>query len=164
MNTKIQLKKKHSIAQLEHAIKSSQDEAQKTRLRAMIKIKNGATKTAVAKDFCVGRLAIISWVKAYNNNGIDGLTMSKGGRPEGNPVWDKKIFTALTKEIDKQKHCWSLPLMREWIKKHKKKDIPEQTIWYHLKLLEYSYKSLRPHPYKGEKEVQEVFKKKAYKS
>lgn len=159
MNKKIQLKNRHTIAQLEDAIKKTTDEAQKTRLRAIIKVKEGHTKTSVANYFVIGRLAVISWIKVYNEKGIDGLHMSKGGRPEGNPVWDPRIFSELTKELDRQRRCWSLPLMRVWITKKFRKDIPEQTIWYHLNLLKYSYKSVRPHPYKGDKEAQEAFKK-----
>ena len=47
------------------------------------------------------------------------------------------------------------------VQHHFKKDIPEQTIWYHLDTHKYSYKSARPHPYKGNKEQQESFKKRA---
>jgi transposase len=85
--------------------------------------------------------------------------MSKGGRPEGNPKWNTALFDNLVKEIDKGGRYWSIPLMVEWLKEHYKENVPENTVWYHLKRLNYSHKSARPHPYKGNKERQETFKK-----
>ena len=52
--------------------------------------------------------------------------------------------------------------MMEWIEQRFKKEIPEQTIWYQLDKRGYSYKSSRPHPYLGNKEKQESFKKGAW--
>jgi len=160
MNIQIKLKKTHTIAQLQKAIKVSKDEGQKTRLRALIKLKKGHTRTATAKDFVVDRKTLLFWIKEYNEKGVKALIMSKGGRPEGNPKWDKEIFKDLAKELRKNKKCWSIPLMQEWIKKKKDKEIPESTIWYHLQLLDFSYTSLRPHPYKGDRKAQKAFKKK----
>ena len=73
--------------------------------------------------------------------------------------WDQSIFDDLVKEIDKGGRYWSIPLMQKWLKEHKKQDIPESTVWYHLNRLNYSHKSARPHPYRGDKERQEAFKK-----
>lgn len=160
MNTKIQLKNKHTISQLKEAVKKSSDEGQKTRLRAIIKIKEGFTRSEVLKDFVIDRKTLLKWIKAYNKKGIEGLIFSKGGRPKGNLVWDQEIFDDLVKEINKNNQYWSIPIMQEWIEKHKKETIPSQTIWYHLKLLNFSYKSARPHPYRGNKKDQEYFKKK----
>ena len=159
MNTKIHLKNKHTIAQLQSAVKTSKDESQKTRLRALIQLKKGHTRTATAKEFVIDRKTLLFWIKTYNKEGVRALIMSKGGRPEGNPIWDKKIFNDLLKEVEKSKKCWSMPLMQEWIRKHKKKEIPESTIWYHLQLSGFTYTSLRPHPHKGDKKAQKAFKK-----
>lgn len=52
--------------------------------------------------------------------------------------------------------------MQEWIQKHHKVAILEQTVWYHMDKQGYSYKSDRPHPAKGDKEKQEVFKKRTH--
>lgn len=125
MNTKIHLKNKYAIVQLQKAIKTSKDEGQKTRLRALIKLKKGYTRTATAKEFVVDRKTLLFWIKECNKEGVKALIMSKGGRPEGNPIWNKKIFNDLLKEVKKSKKCWSVPLMREWIRKHKKKRYPK---------------------------------------
>jgi transposase len=164
MNIKIKLKNKHTIKQLENAIKESKDEGQKTRLRVLIDLKKGTPRTKIIKSFIIDYKTLLYWIDTYNKKGIDGLVMNKGGRPEGNPKWDKRIFEELTREIKKTRKYWSIPIMQEWIKKNKEKDIPEQTIWYHLKILGFSYTSLRPHPYKGDKETQKVFKKKGWKT
>ena len=49
--------------------------------------------------------------------------------------------------------------MQEWLIANKKKDIPEQTVWYRMNQLDYSYKGARPHPTQGNKEKQDGFKK-----
>lgn len=160
MTQTIQLKSHNTIAQLRQAIKHSDDEKQKTRIRAIIKLKQGSTKTDVAHEMVVSRKTVIYWVTEYNQGGIDALSMSKGGRPGGNPIWDSTIFDNLIEEVSKGGQYWSIPLMQEWVEKNHNEIIPESTIWYHLKRLDYSYKSARPHPYKGDVEKQNEFKKK----
>ena len=160
MGKQIKLKDDHTIKELKDTIKKSNDEGQKTRLRAIIKLKENNTRTTVAKEFVVNRVTITYWIKTYNKKGIEGLTMSKGGRPKGNHKWEEEIFKKLTEEIRKSKQCWSLPLMQDWIYKEENKVIPISTIWYHLQKSNFTYKSLRPHPYLGNKEKQEEFKKK----
>lgn len=102
---------------------------------------------------------VISWVKTYNKGGIEALDMDKGGRPEGNPKWNQTIFDDLVHEIEKGGRYWSIPLMVEWLKEYKKQEVPESIVWYHLDRLNYSHKSARPHPYKGDVEKQDAFKK-----
>lgn len=155
----IPLSERDSFENLRQAIRSSKEERQKTRLRAIMCLKEGRDRTSVARQFVVSLDTVTNWVKAYNEKGIVGLSMSRGGRPEGNPKWDKKIFQALQKEIDKGGRYWSIPLMRDWIEENYKENIPENTIWYHVHSDGYSYKSARPHPYHGDVEKQMAFKK-----
>lgn len=147
-----------SVEALRLAVKRSRDEAQKTRIRAIISIKEGVSQTDAARRFAVCHNTVRNWIAAYEKGGVTALAMSKGGRPEGNPHWDASIFEELAKEIDKGGY-WSVPKMQEWIKEHHKKNIPEQTVWYRMDQLDYSYKSARPHPMQGNKERQETFKK-----
>ena len=160
MSNNIALQNHNSISELKNHIKKrSTDEQHKTRLRVILGIKEGSLKQDVAKRLVVHVDTVTDWVKMYNKKGIEGLTTNKGGRKEGNPKWDTEIFSSLVKEIDKQGTYWSIPLMMKWIKEKYKQDIPEQTVWYHIDKLRYSYKSARPHPYLGNKEKQESFKK-----
>ncbi len=84
--------------------------------------------------------------------------LKPAGRKKGDVIWDASLFESLTKEIDKGGY-WSIPRMQKWLHEHHHKDIPEQTIWYRMNKLDYSYKSARPHPAQGNKEKQEAFKK-----
>lgn len=160
MNIQIKLKNKHSIAELKTAIKKSKDEAQKTRLRAIIKLKKDGTRTSLAEELITDRKTLLSWIKKYNEGGIKALLVSKGGRPKGNLKWDKTIFKKLSEEVKKSEKCWSLRSMQDWIKKKDKEVIPLTTIWYHMTTLGFSYTSLRPHPYLGNRKKQKLFKKK----
>ena len=155
---RIILSARDSVAKLRQAVARSGQEEQKTRIRAIINIKEGGTHTEVAKRFVISRTTLISWIVAYNQGGVASLKMSKGGRPEGNPKWEASHFLSLTKEIDKGGY-WSIPRMQEWLSKEYAVNIPEQTVWYRMDQLNYSYKSARPHPVQGNREKQETFKK-----
>lgn len=157
----ISLKNKNTTAKLATSIKTSKDEGLKTRLRVILGIKKGIQRKEMAETLHLHVDTITDIVRRYNEKGIEGLKTNKGGRKEGNPIWDTSIFTDLAKEIDSQKKYWSLPLMVEWIKTNKQVEVPYQTVWYHLHKLNYSHKSARPHPYLGNKEKQDSFKKRA---
>ena len=149
----------HTLAELIELKDKSSDEGQKLKLRAIINIKKGKMVKEVAENLLVSRQSLSAWQRIYNSDGVDGLLTDKGGRPEGNPIWDEKIFTELTEHVKKTGGYWSVPLMQKWIEGKYSKTIPLQTIWYHLCLLQFSYKSARPHPYKGDPKRQESFKK-----
>lgn len=130
----------------------------KTRIKAIILRMRGKTPQEISEQLLVNDRSVRTWITLYNKNGLAGLAPKPSGRKEGNPKWDISIFNDLAKEIDKGGY-WSIPRMQEWLKKEKKKDIPEQTVWYRMDQLNYSYKSARPHPVQGNKERQEAFKK-----
>lgn len=159
MATPIALKKRHTIEELREIIKKCPDQGQKHRIRSIINSKKGKTRAEVAEILACSRDSVTNWIKTYNAKGIDGLQSNMGGRKEGNPRWNSEIFESLTKEIDRQKQYWSVPLMQKWIWENKKEEIPGQTVWYHMRDLQYSYKSARPHPKKGDREAQATFKK-----
>lgn len=159
MANTIQLQNHHTLEELQQYMKKCTDILQKNRLKVIILINKGKTRKEISNTFQINIDTITDWVKKYNEKGVIGLKTNKGGRKEGNPKWDKNIFHKLFKEIDKNNKYWSIPLMKEWIKNNFNKNIPEQTIWYHLDMNRYSYKSARPHPYKGDLKQQELFKK-----
>jgi len=157
------LTRRESVNQLRQKLAHADDAEQKTRIRAIIHIKEGATRAEVGRRFCIDPKTLRAWVCAYNKGGTKALVFSKGGRLEGNPTWDTEPFDELIKEIDKQDRYWSVPIMQEWIEAHHGVYIPESTIWYHVRALNYSYKSSRPHPAQGNEQKQEYFKKGALK-
>jgi transposase len=160
MRPPIPLVNHHTIDTLQKMCKESHDEVYKTRLRVIIAIQKGRSRSEIVEMFTISRDTVTNWVKAYNEKSALGLQVNLGGRKEGNPKWDTDIFKTLGVEITEKKGYWSVPKMKKWITKEKKVDIPEQTIWYHMHTLEnYTYKSSRPHPMLGNKEIQTSFKK-----
>ena len=157
------IKPTHTVEELIKIKDKCVDEKEKLKIKAIIKLKRGKLVKDVGEELDVSRRSISSWILIYNTNGVSGFKTNLGGRKEGNPKWDKDIFVKLTDAIRSKNGYWSIPLMQKWILANHKEHIPEQTVWYHLKQLKFSYKSSRPHPYKGDKEKQELFKKKAYR-
>ena len=147
-----------TLAEIQGALQRTRNALEKVRLKAIILRKKDKTPQEIRNQLMVSDRSVIEWVRRYNEGGISALTVTKGGRPEGNPKWDKDIFEDLAKEIDKGGY-WSIPRMQEWIKREKRKEIPEQTVWYRMDQLHYSYKSSRPSPVQGSKEKQATFKK-----
>jgi transposase len=147
-----------SVGALRERITHIHDEGHRKRIRAIIRLKEGSLHKEVASALGASRTSVCSWITKYNDGGWKALAPNKGGRPLGNPKWGKDVFDDLAKEIDKGGY-WSIPRMQEWLKREKKKDIPEQTVWYRMDQLKYSYKSSRPSPIGGEKEKREAFKK-----
>ena len=148
---------------LREKIRHAHDEAFKTRLKAILLVVQGKKRFEIVDRLTVDAKSVTTWLQRYNEKGTGALVSNKGGRPEGNPTWDTAIFTDLAKEIEKGGY-WSIPRMQEWLTKHKKKNVPEQTVWYRMDQLGYSYKSARPTPLGGSKEKQEGFKKGALPS
>lgn len=159
MPKSLPLKERYTIPELLNTLKKSRDAGQKTRIRGIISIKKGKTRKEIAEELSVSHDTVGDWVKKYNEGGVDALKTNKGGHPFGGLKWGTDIFDNLTKEIERKKGYWSIPLMQKWIAEHEKVDIPEITVWYRMDKLKYSYKSSRPHPYKGDKEKQDSFKK-----
>lgn len=145
-------------AMLREKLRHASDEAYKTRLKAILLAKKGKKRFEIVDQLTVDAKSVTTWLARYNERGSDALVSNKGGRPKGNPKWSEDIFDDLAKAIDKGGY-WSIPRMQEWLKKHKDKDIPEQTVWYRMDQLNYSYKGARPHPMQGNKEKQDDFKK-----
>lgn len=157
----IKLKNKYTLSMLKKEMRKAKDEKYKTRLKAIILIKNSRTRNETAESLVVSLKSLTEWIKKCNESGYLGLRSKKTGRPKGKEKWNSGIFEKLTKEIDKSEKYWSIPIMRDWIQKEEKEIIPESTIWYRVTQIGYSHKSSRPYPYKGDKEKQEWFKKRA---
>jgi len=147
-----------SVDILRALLARTRDEGYKKRIRAIIRLKEGEPHREVARSLGASPTSVCLWITKYNSGGSLALASNLGGRPEGNPKWDGDIFDDLAKEIDKGGY-WSIPRMQDWLITNKKKAIPEQTVWYRMDQLNYSYKGARPHPTQGNKEKQEAFKK-----
>lgn len=144
--------------QLSAALKKARDPVLKMRIRGIVLRKRGEDPQKIAESLLVSDRVVRKWITLYNENGLEALIPKPAGREEGNPKWDPAVFEALGKEID-QGGYWSIPQMQEWLSEHFQVNIPEQTVWYRMDQLNYSYKSARPHPMQGDKAKQESFKK-----
>lgn len=154
------LNESETLEELQIILKNSKDPEQKNRIRAIIMVKKGnKTLTEIAKEFGIYRGTLTEWIQKYNKEKSTGLSLSKGGRPLGNLKWEESLFTALALEISSHKKYWSVPIMKKWLIENHQQDIPPQTIWYHMKRKNLSFKTVRPHPYLGNKVLQEDFKK-----
>ena len=160
MKQHITLRSRDSLARLEQVAKKARDPALKVRLKSIALRRQGKTPHEIAGLLVVTDHSVTNWINRYNEGGISALATKPSGRPEGNPKWDGDIFNELIKEIDKGGY-WSIPRMQDWIAKHHQVNIPEQTVWYRMDQLNYSYKSARPHPAQGNKQKQDSFKKRA---
>lgn len=147
-----------TLPELREKLRHAHDEAYKTRVKAVLLALQGKKRFEIVAHLTVDAKSVTTWTHRYNDTGTAGLISNKGGRKAGNPKWDASIFDHLVREIDTGGY-WSIPRMQEWLRVHEGKDIPEQTVWYRLDQLGYTYKSARPHPMQGNKEQQECFKK-----
>lgn len=154
----ITIKDIETLESLKKKLHRYSDEAYKTRVKAIILAKRGKKRFEIVEQLTVDAKSVTTWLAKYNKGGTESLVSNKGGRPEGDLVWSVEIFDDLAEEIDKGGY-WSIPRMQEWLKKHKGKEVPEQTVWYRMNKLKYSYKGARPHPVQGDKDKQEAFKK-----
>ena len=152
------LRERDSLAELQTAVKRARDPTLLVRLKAILLRKRGKNPQEVADSLLVTDRVVRSWINLYNTNGIGGLKPKPYGRPEGNPKWDRGVFLDLGKELYKVGY-WSIPRMQHWLTEHKNINVPEQTVWYRMDQLGYSYKSSRPHPTQGNKDKQDAFKK-----
>lgn len=154
----VELRAHDTMSNLESALKRAREPVLKARLKAIVLRKRGANPQEIAVRLLVSDRAVRQWVALYNAGGLSGLAPKPAGRKKGDVIWDASVFDGLAKEIDKGGY-WSVPKMQEWLKEHHHKDIPEQTVWYRMNQLNYSYKSARPHPVQGNRQKQEDFKK-----
>ena len=90
----------HTIAELRTAMKTSRDEGQKTRIRAIVAAKAGASRNDIVALLSVSDHSVTNWVNAYNEGGIEMLKTNVGGRPKGSTVWEEDIFVDLAIAID----------------------------------------------------------------
>lgn len=158
MQQHIALKPHASTETLSKALKSARGDILRTRLKAILLRARNHTPQEIAERLLVNDRSVRDWITLYNDGGIVGLYPKPSGRTAGNLKWDEVLFTKLAIEIDKGGY-WSIPRMQEWLKENHCVEIPEQTVWYRMDKLNYSYKGARPHPVQGDKERQETFKK-----
>lgn len=162
MARKITLKNHQSNEELERELKYTKDGRYRLRVQAILLAQEGLKSHEIVEQLKITPRTFFRWKRWYNERGLSGIKeVSKGGRPEGNPIWDNAIFEGLYAKLDAMEEYWSVPKMKEWLIEEYGVSIPNSTIEHRLKVNGYSFKSSRPSPYKGDEEKQKGFKKKA---
>lgn len=156
---RIKLTRSVSISAIKKEIKTTTDEAYKTRLRAILSFHKGNSQKHIEETMVLSRRALYNWIVLYNASGMEALKTNLGGRPKGKTKWDSTPFERLAKEIDSHAQYWSIRLMIQWLEENEKITVPKSTVWYRMIQIGYSNKSSRPFPYEGDKEKQDAFKK-----
>lgn len=156
---RIQITRSISLVEIKKEIRTTADEAYKTRLRAVLSFYKGNSQKHIEETMILSRRALHNWIVLYNAFGIESLKTNVGGRPKGKTKWDSAPFERLAKAIDSHDRYWSTPLMMKWLEENEKITVPQSTVWYRMIQIGYSNKSSRPFPYKGDSEKQEAFKK-----
>ena len=150
-----------SEEELRKEIRNTKNGRYQLRLRVILSVKIGMSSSEIRKELLISSATYSNWIQKYNANGKEALKQHNSGRAEGNPKWDASIFYELFKKLDLMQEHWSIVKMQQWIKEEYDKDIPYSTIEYRLHKANYSWKTNRPSPYKGDKDKQEEFKKTA---
>jgi len=73
------------------------------RFALVAKVLAGHSLTSVAKEACINSGQLYSWVKKYQEKGLDGLECRKGRKPKEIKMSPKKKVTLSTSEIEELK-------------------------------------------------------------
>jgi len=157
---RLKITEHNTIEELEKEIKSRQPDRYRLRLQAILLAKQGMSNKEVQKALLISRHAFYTWIHKYNEGGLERLKEYNRGRKEGNPKYDAKIFAEVFEKLDAMDEYWSIPKMQKLVEEKHGIKVPYETMRMRVKRAGYSYKSNRPSPYKGDKKLQEEFKKK----
>jgi transposase len=156
---RIEITEHNTIDEIENEIKSVLPGRYRLRLQTIFLTKKGIHPSEIQKTLLVSKYAYYTWIHKYNNGGMQALKQHNSGRKNGNPKYDDKIFVELFEKLDLMQEYWSIPKMQKLVLDLHKIEVPYETMRMRVKRAGYSYKSNRPSPYKGDKALQEEFKK-----
>ena len=153
------MKKEHNVEELEKEIRNSKDSRYIKRVQAIKLRKQQFKVKEILKILSIVPNTYYYWQKSYKEKGLEGLKNIKSGHTNGNKKFPDEPFEALFKEIDKMEVHWTLDKMSIWIEEKFNIYIQPKTIQKRLYRANYSWKTNRPSPYKGDKKKQNAFKK-----
>ena len=157
----IKIKEHDSLKELKKEIKNTKDGRYRLKLNVIVQIKEGKKAKEIQNNFLISQPTYYRWLKKYNKGGMEFLWTNLGGRKEGNPKYEDKIFIELLEKLDIMEEWWSVLKMVAFVKEKHNVDVLPETMRLRVKKAGYSWKSNRPSPYKGNKEKQDSFKKMA---
>ena len=155
----IKIKNHNTEIEIIEEIKITKDGRYRLKLNVILEIKKGKKAKEIQSNFLISQTTYYRWLKKYNKGGVELLKTNLGGRAEGNPKYENKIFKELFLKLDEMEEWWSVLKMVEFVKERHNVDVLPETMRVRVKKAGYSWKSNRPSPYKGDKDKQESFKK-----
>jgi transposase len=155
----IELKNHDTEYELLQEIRRTSDGRYQHRLQTILLAKRGMSSKDIREELLISSATYCKWLKNYNEHGKEILKQHNSGRKGGNPKYDKRIFKELFEKIDLMEEYWSVIKMQKFIYDKYSITIPNETMRMRAKRAGYSYKSNRPSPYKGDKELQKNLKK-----
>lgn len=157
--SRIKIKDLDSEEELLQEIRNSKNGRYQHRLRTIVLAKRNVLVKDIKKELLISSATYCKWIKLYNEYGKERLKEHHSGRKGGNPKYDEKIFKEVFEKLDAMEEYWSVPKMQKLVYELHSIHVPSETMRMRVKRAGYSYKSNRPSPYKGDKELQETFKK-----
>jgi len=155
----IQLKNHDTENELLQEIRNTTNARYQHRLRTILLVKRGISSKAIREEMLISSATYSKWLKNYNEHGKEILKQHNSGRKSGNPKYEDKIFKEVFEKLDLMEEYWSIVKMQKLVLELHKVQVPDETMRMRVKRAGYSYKSNRPSPYKGDKELQDNFKK-----
>lgn len=146
------------IAQSKQKLKEIPFSKVTVKLKAIAALENNSI-LKVAQVFSVQRNTIKSWIKNFNNNGVEGLEL-KIKSPRKSKLNNRQIED-LQAWIKSNQGNFTLLKIQKVIKERYGVEISHNGVWKMLKRLNYSHITARPVHYKQDKEKLEEFKKKS---
>ena len=155
----IQLKNHDTEDELLQEIRSTKNGRYQHRLRTILLAKRGISSKAIREELLISSATYSKWLKNYNEHGKEILKQHNSGRKNGNPKYKEEVFKEVFEKLDLMEEYWSIPKMQKSVLELHNIQVPYETMRMRIKRAGYSYKSNRPSPYKGDKELQDNFKK-----
>lgn len=144
-------------SELADRIHSARDASIRDRYRALLWILQGENRGKIARRLGVTRTTIREWVERYNKEGDAGLHQ-KPGQGRKRTITPEKV-EKIKGWVNAEEGVWTLNRMRIKLKEEEGISVSQQAIWYRLQESKWSWKTGRPTNPKGDKDLQEAFRK-----
>ena len=158
----VDVKKRLSIAELEHRFKRCRDPVEKTHYQAIMLRSQGMGTGEVARICGYKRDWVSQLVRRYNKEGPSVLGDGRKGnrrQPLLNEQQQEELRNAVLNEEPPGGGLWTGPKVAQWMADKIGEDVWPQRAWVYLKRLGLSKQSPRPKNPKSCPEAQRAFKK-----
>lgn len=154
----------YTISELNEIINSTDSKFSRSLLSAVIMRYNGIHTNDIMKTLCRTRAAITTYIKKWNEYGIDSIIDGRGGSESSFTV---EMLSDLKDVVQNKspeafgynRSTWTTALLAQYIENKYDKTYSQEWIRQILISLNFSYKRGQYKPTKGDPELQASFKK-----